>query len=293
VAPKNLSNVIVGREVRVKRSDKGLTSGFTAWMSIKLIIWKMMFEKRPGDREKSAPRAATIALLGIFLLAAEPGAAADVWGGSLAVTSDYFVRGISRSNDQATPQLDLHYSNSAGLLAGVFASNTQINSFEPRNAELSAFIGFAWSAGEDWRTKILVSHYAYPWNNAGTQYNYDELDVDLAYQGWLHLSVGYSPNSPRYVPYPYDSLLGVTEKSAEVSLQRPVVGKLSATAGVGYSHLGGPFSGGYTYWSVGGSYDLQAVSLVLSYVDTSAEAKSLFYNEAATGRWTGTVIWRF
>ncbi len=50
--------------------------------------------------------------------------------------------------------------------------------------------------------KILVSHYAYPWNNAGTQYNYDELDLDLAYQGWLHVNVGYSPNAPRYVPYP-------------------------------------------------------------------------------------------
>jgi uncharacterized protein (TIGR02001 family) len=253
----------------------------------------MMFRKRSGDCRTTAPRAACVALLGVFLFATEPGAAADVWGGSLAVTSDYFMRGISRSNDQATPQLDLHYSNSAGFLAGVFVSNTQINSYQPRNVELSAFIGFAWSAGEDWRTKILVSHYAYPWSNAGTQYNYDELDVDLAYQGWLHLSVGYSPNSPRYVPYPYESLLGVTEKSAELSLQRQLLGKLSATAGVGYSYLDGPFPGGYTYWSIGSAYDLQTVSFVLAYVDTTAEAKSLFYNAAATGRWTGTVIWRF
>jgi hypothetical protein len=35
------------------------------------------------------------------------------------------------------------------------------------------------------------------------------------------------------------------------------------------------------------------VSLVMSYVDTSAAAKALFYNTAAGGRWTGTVIWRF
>ncbi len=252
-----------------------------------------MLETRFAELAQAARRAQRLASLAVLLLASAPCAAADVWGGSLALTSDYFVRGISRSNDQATPQLDLHYSNSAGLLAGVFASNTQIDSYEPRNVELSAFVGFAWSLGEEWRTKILVSHYAYPWNNAGTQYNYDELDLDLAYQGWLHVNVGYSPNAPRYVPYPYDRLIGVTEKSAEVSLQRPILGKLSATAGVGYSFLDGPDSGGYTYWSVGGSYDLQTVSLVLSYVDTTAEAKSLFYNAAATGRWTGTVIWRF
>ncbi len=252
-----------------------------------------MLETRFGELAQAARRARRLAPLAVLLLASAPCAAADVWGGSLALTSDYFVRGISRSNDQATPQLDLHYSNSAGFLAGLFASNTQIDSYEPRNVELSAFIGFAWSLGEEWRTKILISHYAYPWNNAGTQYNYDELDVDLAYQGWLHVNVGYSPNAPRYVPYPYDRLIGVAEKSAEVSLQRPILGKLSATAGFGYSFLDGPDSGGYSYWSVGGSYDLQTVTLVLSYVDTSAEAKSLFYNAAATGRWTGTVIWRF
>jgi uncharacterized protein (TIGR02001 family) len=258
-----------------------------------LIILQTTFRTRSNDGEKISRRAHGIALLVCFVFASAPCAAADVWGGSLALTSDYFVRGISRSNDQATPQLDLHYSNSAGFLAGVFASNTQINSREPRNAELSAFVGFAWNVGEEWRTKILANHYAYPWSMAGAEYNYDELDLDIAYQGWLHLAFGYSPNAPRYVPYPYDILMGVTEKSAEISLQRQIRGTLSATAGVGYSYLNGPDSGGYTYWSIGGSYDLKSVSLVLSYVDTTAEAKSLFYNAAAKGRWTGTVIWRF
>jgi len=252
-----------------------------------------MFETSSGDGEKLALRARCFALLGVFFCASVQCEAADVWGGSLALASDYLVRGISRSNDQAAPQLDLHYSNSAGFLAGVFASNTQIDPYQPRNVELSAFIGFAWSLGEAWRTKILVSHYAYPWNKTGADYNYDEVDLDLAYQGWLHVSAGYSPNTPRYLPYPYDALVGEAEKSAEISVQRPLVGTFSYTAGVGYSFLNGPDSGGYTYWSIGGSYDLQSVSLVLSYVDTSAEAKSLFYNAAATGRWTGTVIWRF
>jgi len=42
---------------------------------------------------------------------------ADSWGGSLAVTSDYLVRGISRTYDRAALQLDLHYSNTAGFVA--------------------------------------------------------------------------------------------------------------------------------------------------------------------------------
>jgi hypothetical protein len=35
------------------------------------------------------------------------------------------------------------------------------------------------------------------------------------------------------------------------------------------------------------------VSLVVSFVDTTAGAKTLFYNVASGRQWTGTVIWRF
>ena len=50
---------------------------------------------------------------------------------------------------------------------------------------------------------------------------------------------------------------------------------------------------GYGYWSVGAAYDLAPVSLALSYVNTTAEAKALFYDAAADNRWLGTIIWRF
>ena len=217
----------------------------------------------------------------------------DSWGGSLGLTSDYLVRGISRSNDEAALQLDVHYSNTNGFMAGVFASNAQLDPRDRRDIEFSGFIGYAWNLNEDWRTRVLATHYAYPWNREGTQYDYDEVDLDVAYQSWLHFDVEYSPDAPRYAPYPYDRLISVAQKSAEVSLQRQIIGKLSATGGLGYSFLDGPESGGYVYWSVGGAYELRSVSLVLSYVDTSAEAKALFYNAAAAGRWVGTVLWRF
>jgi uncharacterized protein (TIGR02001 family) len=219
--------------------------------------------------------------------------AANEWGGSAAVSSDYFVRGVSRTNDHPALQLDLHYAGRSGFLAGAFASNTQIDPGEPRDVELSGYIGYAHNLSDEWRGKIMVSHYAYPWNQAGSHYNYDELDFDLAYQGWLHFSVGYSPNSPRFLPVPYRRLIGVSEKSAEVSLQRQVYDKFSLTAGAGYSFLDGPESGGYAYWSGGAAYDFQSLTLVLSYVNTTAEAKALFYNAAATGQWTATAIWRF
>ena len=216
---------------------------------------------------------------------------ADLWGGSLGVTSDYIVRGISRSDTQAALQLDLHYLNGSGFVAGMFASNARIDPYQSSDVELNAYAGFAWAAGSDWQGKILASHYAYPWNRAGSAYDYDELDLDLTYQEWLGVNLVYSPNAPRYLRS--RGLFGVTSESAEVNLQRPVLGRLSGTAGIGYSHFDGPYAGGYAYWSVGAAYTIAAVSLVVSYVDTTAEAKALFYDSAASGRWTGTVIWRF
>jgi len=252
----------------------------------------MQLEAIAGGREAVRLLAALSVSLSAALLAGAPrGCAADLWGGSMTVTSDYLVRGISRSDDRAALQFDLHFLNTAGFVAGLFASNTQIDSEAPRDVELSAFLGYAWRADSDWHGKVLVSQYAYPWNQAGSRYNYDELDADVAYEEWLDVTLVYSPNAPRYVPY--RGLVSVTSKSAEVSLQRPVLRRLSATAGIGYSYLDGPDPAGYVYWSVGAAYDLVPESFVVCYVNTTAAAKALFYNAAAAGQWTGTVIWRF
>jgi uncharacterized protein (TIGR02001 family) len=249
-------------------------------------------EAQSGGCELVRLRAGLALLMG-FAFATTPASAADEWAGSAALTSDYFVRGISRTSDHPALQLDFHYSNPNGFLAGLFASNTEIGPSKQRDVELSAFLGYAWNFNEAWRARILASHYAYPWNSAGSHYNYDELDLDVSYQGWLHFGLGYSPNSPRFLAVPYRSLIGVTEKSTEVSVQRQIVGKFSLTAGVGYSFLEGPDSGGYVYWSGGAAYDFRSVTVALSYVNTSPEAKVLFYNAAASGQWTGSVIWRF
>lgn len=219
------------------------------------------------------------------------GGEADLWGGSVGVTSDYLVRGISRSNDHGALQLDLHYADASGFVAGVFASNTQINPHSPDDAEIDAFLGFAWTKGNDWQGRVLLSHYAYPWNRAGAAYNYDELAVEVSYRGWLNVDAIYSPNAP--IVSPYGDLIGVASESAEVNLQHRVLGKLSATAGVGYTHYAGQDPTGYGYWSIGAAYDLAPVSLVLSYVNTTATAKALFYNAAADGRVMGTIVWRF
>ena len=256
-------------------------------------LFDALLEAQFGGCEIVRWRAAAGALIISVTFAAQT-KAADQWGGSAALSSDYLVRGISRTSGHAALQLEFHYVNSTGFLAGGFVSNSKFDSRDREDAELSAFIGYAWNVSEEWRGKVLASHYIYPWNQAGSAYDYDELDFDLSYQGWLHFIVGYSPNTWRLYRDRYQiDLIRVSEKSAEIALQRPLVGKFSLTAGAGYSYLSGPDSGGYAYWSGGAAYDLAPVTLAVSYVDTTASAKPLFYNAVATRQWTGTVLWRF
>jgi uncharacterized protein (TIGR02001 family) len=246
-------------------------------------------------RRKSGGCAAAVGAAGIAVVLGLSGVqrcmAADRWGGSLGITSDYLVRGVSRSNDHVALQLDLHYLNPSGFVAGVFASNAQIDPGEPGDVEVSAFVGFAWSSAIDWHGKVLATHYRDPWLRGGPQYDYDELDLDIGYQEWLDIGVAYAPNAPYFTPD--GDLRSTAAESAEVSLQRPIRGKLSWTAGIGYYNLDGRNAGGYAYWSAGVAYDLRPLSLAVVYVDTTSAAKTLFYNEGAGGRWTGTVIWRF
>jgi uncharacterized protein (TIGR02001 family) len=242
-----------------------------------------------GERDYSLWGA--VSLSAVLLIGAPRCVWAETFGGSLDVTSDYLVRGISRSDDHSALQLDLHYLDPSGFVADFFASNTQFEPGASRDVELSAFLGYVWAKSPDWRGKILVGNYSYPWNQAGSLYNYDEIAVEAGYRDWLRVDIAYSPDTRRYY-YDRGTVRGQAEW-AELNLQHPLIGKLSVTAGVGYYELNGANAAGYGYWSAGAAYDLTPVSFALSFVGASREANSLFYNAAVGGRWAGTVIWRF
>ena len=233
----------------------------------------------------------TVSLSAALLIGAPHCVLAEAFGGSLDVTTDYLVRGISRSDDHSALQLDLHYLDPSGFVADFFASNTQFEPDTPRDAELSAFLGYIWAQGRDWQGKILIGDYSYPWNQAGSFYNYDEIAYEAAYRDWLRIDIAYSPDTRRNY---YDrGTVRAQAEWAELNLQRPLIGKLSATAGVGYYELDGANATGYGYWSIGAAYDIAPVSFALSFVGAAREANLLFYNAAVGGRRSGTVIWRF
>lgn len=238
---------------------------------------------------RAAQRVAALSLSS--LLAHAQARAGETWGGSVAISSDYLVRGISRSNHAYAWQADLHAASDLGIIGGLFASTSRFAADDHRDVEIDAFLGYAWASPRNWRLKLLASHYAYPWNAAGSQYDYDEIDLGVTFRDWLDVSVMLSPNSPRFAPY--EGLIGVTEKSAEVDVRTPRSHGFSGVAGAGYAVLGGEEGTGYAYWSAGGAYDRPPWSFSVSYVNTSAAARALYYNAAAHDRWSATVILQF
>lgn len=230
--------------------------------------------------------------IALYTIAAAPHSqAAENWGGSVGLTSDYLVRGVSRSDHESALQADVHVATTSGWLGGLFASSARIAPGARRDAEVGLFAGYAWNWNSEWRSKVLMTHYRYPWNPSGSGYNYNELSLDTAYREWLSFGVVYSPDAPRYLPY--YGLVSVAANSAEVNLNAPAWHKLTLNAGVGYSHYAGREPGGYAYWSMGCTYDLAPVAISVAFVDSGSEAADLFRARAAQHRWLAAVVWRF
>lgn len=246
-------------------------------------LWQLRRARCPRWRRSSR----WVALFGCW---AAGFAAAQSVDGSLILTSDYLERGVSKSADQPALQLDVHATNAAGWVAGVFASNAQFQPGGARNAEFDVYAGYGRAITADWHARMLVGGYWYPWNPYGSGYDYGEFAVDLAYREWLSLQVTYSPDAPRVV---LPGLVSVTATSAAITVQRPLWGGLFANAGVGYAHYGGVSSLDYGYFSAGVVYERSPLSLSVGYVGSSAAAKALYDNGSGGGRWAGTVVWRF
>ena len=217
--------------------------------------------------------------------------AAEVWGGSLAATSDYVVRGISRSDNGPAFQGDWHVATDQGIIGGVFGSSERVNPTAARSVELSAFLGVAWQAGDVWRLKTVASYYLYPWSRAASKYRYSEFDVEALYDDWLDVNLMYSPDTPRYSGY--FGLKSARADSIDINVHTPWRRRLAASAGIGYASFAGSDGGGFGYWSLGAALDLAPVTLSLSYAGAASGAVDLFYTAAVRRRVVATAIWRF
>jgi uncharacterized protein (TIGR02001 family) len=213
------------------------------------------------------------------------------WGGSVALTTDYLLRGVSQTGGSPAVQAELHFQTQAGWLGGLWASNVDVNPADGRTAELNAFFGYAHPIAGDWSMKLVAVHYAYPGNSPADFYNYDELIAGAAYRDVFFVTATISPNTP------HEAAPGLardhTALSYELGLRYPLQGAWSALGGVGYYDLKAPDSAGYAYWSAGVGYDFEPWHLEIAWFGTSHAAAALFDEDRPSNRLAATLIWRF
>ena len=218
---------------------------------------------------------------------AEPG-----WGGSVTLTSDYVLQGISQSAGRPAVQFDAHDALRGGWYAGLWSStlDTHHRSADPA-AVLSVYGGRGWSFNPDWSATLVAAHYWYLAGDSPHTYNYDELTASLAFRDLLAAAIRWFPDRTAYATTDKD--LGGAAWSYEISSHAPLWHAWAASLGVGYYDPRRAHPTGYWFWNAGISDDLGPFHLDLSYLATNQAGKLLFDPGVAGNRWAVTLIWRF
>jgi len=155
------------------------------------------------------------------LLLLTSGVASAQLSGSVSLVSNYVYRGVSLSNDQPEPQVNLAYDSDAGWFGGLFVSPVTL---PQSNSQVIGYAGYAQQWRNDMSWEVGVSEAAYPQNS---EQNYGE-----AFVGWsaerLNARLYYSPN-----------YLGLSQHSvyAEINANTPLVADIHLMAHVGYLAL--------------------------------------------------------
>lgn len=209
--------------------------------------------------------------------------------GMVALTTDYVLRSVSRSDGSPALQADVHFQGQSGWLAGAWISSVDVNQEDGGTVELSAYFGLSRPVAVGWSVTLLAAHYAYPRNTPDGLYAYDELTAGVAYRDLVFVTLAVSPNTP------YESSPGLasdrTALSYEVALQHPLAGAWSAHGGLGYYDLRGAEA--YTYWNAGVSYDFSPWRVEMAWFGAAPDTPAIVNEDTTRSHWAATLTWRF
>lgn len=233
---------------------------------------------------------------GFFVAAATlaygpPARAADDWGGSLGITTEYLSRGISQTRGAPAIQGGLHAKLPDGWIIGTWASTVDLNPGRGATYEIDLHVAKLWNLNEDWSARLGATHYLYPNDIQWRRYDYDEVSASMSYQSRIIATASWSPNTSRRSN---DQFVSRRRTWAyELALLQPVTNIWSLAAGVGYYDLTDLFDRGYWYWNAGVTCALGGLQLDLSHINTDHTAVHLFGYDIAGNHWSAALTWRF
>ncbi len=208
----------------------------------------------------------------------------------VALSSDYVVRGVSRSQGDATLQAQLGADLGAGWSAGLAAATMNLNPGPGPNRELGLYLSRARSLHRDWTVAGTLAAYFFSSQIPGLPYDYREARVDLSWRERVQLGVAVSPD------YSVRTRRGVLRTRTAIdytlTVSQPVSSSIALSAGIGQYDLSDGLGLRFSYWSAGAVYTGRRLSVALTWTGAEPVTRTLF-NAAATGdRLVGTLSWR-
>ncbi len=240
----------------------------------------------PWPRLQAAPFAALLA----FAVVAAPPAPAQPLQAHLAVSSDYVVHGVSRSQGDPTLQAQVGADLGAGWSAGLSAATMNLNPGRGPNRELGVYLSRARSLDRDWTIAGTLAAYFYSAQIRGLPYDYHEAHLELSWRERVQLGIAISPD------YSVGTRRGVARDSTALdytlTVSQPLSQSVAVSAGIGQYDLSDGLGLRFTYWSAGAVYTGRRLSLALTWTDAEPITRTMF-SAAATGeRLIATISWR-
>jgi uncharacterized protein (TIGR02001 family) len=256
-----------------------------------------------GRRQRHEDAAITVSFAFVFVLvfacgplparATGPGARSFDFSHlnlDLAVSSDYVVHGVTRSQGNPIVQAQLGWTGDSGWSAGAWLSTIDLNPGRGPTREIDPYVGKRWMLGRDWSLRSDLTRYLFRPRLQGVAYDYTELRGALSFRDVLEIAIGFAPD---YSGYSWRGpARDRTMLTYEASAHFPATRWLSLNAGAGRRDLQDAFGVSYWYWSAGTETSFDRVSFALSYIGTSHAAVDLYGSEYAGDRMVATVAVR-
>jgi uncharacterized protein (TIGR02001 family) len=248
-----------------------------------------------GDQRGRRRPAITACCALVFLSAAVPAFSMGFDTGhfdvDVAVSSDYVVHGVTRSQGKPIMQAQVGWTGESGWMAGTWMTTVDLNRGRGPNRELDPYIAKRWLMNRDWSLRTDITRYIFRPELTGAAYDYTELRGAFSYRDIVDVAVAWSPD---YSGYSWrGGARNRTMLTYEASGHFPATRWLGLNAGVGRRDLQDVFGTSYWYWSAGTEATLfRRVSVALTYIGSSAEATDLYGAEYAGDRFVATVSMR-
>jgi len=181
---------------------------------------------------------------------------------TLTLTSNYFWRGYSKSDEHGSAQLNIDYSHFAGdsgYFAGAWLSSVDFGDqaqAHDTDSELILYGGWTKTLNDAFSFDLQISHYLYDDEVFGERADYTELYLFLHYRDLVTGEVAFAPDAYRS---------GESTLNSQLTFRYPLSTLLDFSAGVGYFAAREVFAYDYRYFNAGVSWRSRRFSLDLRY----------------------------